>query len=263
MRVAAVQMMPVLKDHLGNLRKASLLALQAAKKGAQLIVLPELLTSGYSLMSTAEALEFAEVLTEFNATELPQHISDAPFPNSGPCACPSQVVFHAIAAEFNAYIAWGLVEKDAGTGQLYNSQVLMAPDGTWESYRKLNLFGNDFLWAKAGRANPPVARTPIGKIGLLVCRDVRDKSDKLDSFYEKGDADVVAFSANWGKGGFPAVHWMDFAKDNKVTLVVANRYGIEAHNDFGLGGSCIVFADGRVSIDGLQWGADCIVMGDT
>jgi N-carbamoylputrescine amidase len=254
MRVAAVQIQPVFKDDRANLRKAATLAVQAAKVGAKLVVLPELCLTGYSFMSEVEAAPFAEVLSEFKP--------GAKLPASGPCACPSMIAFHWVARETGAYIAWGLIEKDPGTGHLYNAQVLMAPDGTWEGYRKVNLWGNDFLWAKAGRSNPPVIPTPHGKIGLLVCRDVRDKSDKLDSFYEKGDAKIVAFSANWGKGGFPAVHWMDFARDNKVTLVVANRYGIEANNDFGLGGSCIISPEGGVSCDGLQWGANCIVIGD-
>jgi len=250
MRVAAIQMQPVFKDHLGNIRKAMLLASKAAKDGAKLIVLPELCTTGYSFMSADEARPFAEVLSEFDPNK----------PEDGPCL--SMHVMARLAAKFDAYVAWGLVESDPGTGNLYNAQVLMAPDGRWESYRKVNLWGNDFLWSKPGRANPPVVPTPYGKIGLLVCRDVRDKSAKLDSFYEKGDADVVAFSANWGKGGFPAVHWMDFAKDNNTTLVVANRYGLEVNNDFGLGGVCIIQPDATVNCDGLLWGADCIVMGD-
>lgn len=254
MRVAAVQMAPVFRNHFGNVKKASLLALQAAKAGARIVVLPELCTTGYSFMSAAETREFAEVLTDFRP--------NANLPPTGPCACPSMIVMHRIAKASGAFIAWGLVEFDRGSGHLYNSQVLMAPDGTWASYRKVNLWGNDFLWAEAGRANPPVVPTPLGKIGLLVCRDVRDKSDKLDSFYEKGDADIVVFSSNWGKGGFPAVHWMDFAKNNKAALIVANRYGEEVNNDFGLGGSCIVTPDGKVSVEGLQWGADCIVTGD-
>jgi predicted amidohydrolase len=254
MQVAAVQMQPVLKDHLGNIRKAMLLASKAAMGGAKLVVLPELCTTGYSFMNALEARDYAEVLTDFSP--------DKVIPESGPCTCPSMFVMHRLARQSGAHIVWGLVEQDPGSDSLYNSQVIMAPNGAWESYRKVNLWGNDFLWAKPGRANPPVIHTPFGKVGLLVCRDVRDKSDKLDSFYESGDADVVAFSANWGKGGFPAVHWMDFAKDNKVTLIVANRYGLEANNDFGLGGSCIISPNGVVSCVGLQWGADCIVIGD-
>jgi predicted amidohydrolase len=247
-------MQPVFKDHPGNIRKAMLLASKAAKDGAKLIVLPELCTTGYSFMSAESARHYAETLSDFDPSKR--------IPDSGACSCPSMYVMHRVAASFDTYVAWGLVEADPGTGHLYNAQVLMAPDGSWESYRKVNLWGNDFLWAKPGRANPPVVPTPHGKIGLLVCRDVRDKSDKLDSFYEKGDADIVAFSANWGKGGFPAVHWMEFASDNATTLVVANRYGIEDNNDFGLGGICIIRPDGTVNCDGLLWGANCIVAGD-
>ena len=54
------------------------------------------------------------------------------------------------------YIAWGMVELEAGTGDLFNSQVIVSPDGTWASYRKVNRWGNDYLWARPGRANPPI-----------------------------------------------------------------------------------------------------------
>ena len=248
-RVAAIQMQPVFKDRPSNIRKAMLLVAQAAKAGAEVIVLPELCTTGYSFMSADEARPHTENLGAFRPGQ------DSP-------DCLSMGVFYRAAKRFGVYIVWGLAEREAGTDKLFNSQVLMTPDGTWESYRKVNFFGNDFLWAHEGRANPPVVATPHGKVGLLICRDVRDKSTKLDSFYEKGDADIVAFSANWGKGGFPATHWMDFAKDNKVQLIVSNRYGLEVHNDFGLGGSCVISPDGKVSCEGLVWGEDCIVLGE-
>jgi predicted amidohydrolase len=69
-------------------------------------------------------------------------------------------------------------------------------------------------------------------------------------------------SANWGKGGFPAVVWVDFARENNTCLIVANRWGVEGHNDFGFGGSCIVHPDGTVNTDGLVMGQDCVVTGD-
>jgi len=241
MLVAAIQMQPVFKDRETNIRRAMLLATEAAVAGAKVIVLPELMTTGYSFMSMDEAHPFGEVL---QATSV------------------SMGVFSRLAQKYNVHIAWGLVEQDPGTRALYNAQVLMSPDGTWVSYRKVNFFANDFLWAVPGRGNPPVKVTEHGKIGLLICRDVRDKSDKLDSFYEKGDANIVAFSANWGKGGFPATTWMEFAKSNGVSLIVANRYGEELNNDFGQGGSCIISPSGVISCEGLRWGADCIVMGD-
>lgn len=248
LKVAAVQFAPVYKDKMGNLRKIAQLVKQAAEAGAKLIVLPELATTGYSFMSADEAREHAEFIHPDILTTQAMRV---------------------LAETFGVHLVWGMVEKDGGTGDIYNSQVYVAPDGTWESYRKINRWGNDYLWAKPGRANPPVITVAFDvggeilekKVGLLICRDVRDKKDekKWTSFYEKGDADVVCLSSNWGDGGFPAVTWMEFVEDNDTALIVSNRHGKESSNDFGEGGSCIIMPPDRVICDGLVWNADCIV----
>jgi len=177
----------------------------------------------------------------------------------------SMGVFHAIAKKYDTHIAWGLIEKSYTN--LHNSQVLMCPNGSFESMVKVNNYGNDFLWHTSGRSNPPIRKIEVDgkfyKVGLLICRDVRDKKDdKWTSFYEKGDADIVALSCAWGKGSFPATAWMDFAKENNTTLVVSNRYGVEENNDFGSGGIGIISPDGKVQCEGLVWGKDCIVYGE-
>lgn len=136
------------------------------------------------------------------------------------------------------------------------------------SYRKANLWGNDFLWAKEGRENPPVAQLAqrdgkVKKVGLLICRDARDMKDEhWDNFYESGDADFVCFSANWGNGGFPSITWIQFSKNNQCCLVVSNRHGREANNEFGEGGICVIHPDGDINVEGLRWNEDCIVYGD-
>lgn len=249
MRVATVQFCPVFRDQAGNIKRLKELVIRAAENGAQLIVLPELATTGYSFMSRAEAEPHAEIL---------QYPSEAPHS--------SFRVFRALASKYSVHIAWGLVEKSQGTGSLFNSQVLMCPSGEFESYQKCNRFGNDWLWASEGRASPPVRRITAGgkayKVGLLICRDIRDKAEHRDSLYEPGDADVIAYSANFGDGAFPATAWIDFAKNNRTTLVVSNRYGHEANNNFGEGGVCIVRPDRSVTCEGLLWSQDCIVYGE-
>jgi predicted amidohydrolase len=169
-----------------------------------------------------------------------------------------------LAESFRVHVVWGMIELETGTGNLYNSQVYVSPEGTWISYRKVNRWGNDFLWAQPGRGNPPVTTVKFGeetrKVGLLICRDVRDKKDDdWKSFYEKGDADIVAMSANWGDGGFPSVSWMEFVEDNDMTIIVSNRYGKEANNDFGEGGVCVIEPPDTVHCDGLRWYEDCVV----
>jgi predicted amidohydrolase len=238
-KCAAIQLAPVFKAVDENIRTAAGLVAMAASAGAQLTVLPELIY-GYSFMSKAEAAPFAEVLR----------------PEGGG---PSFTMFRRLSAQLQVAIAWGVMERDPGTNKLYNSQCLVLPDGQYTSYRKLNRWGQDYIWSTEGRGSPPIVDFMGKKVGLLICRDIRDKATNLDDLYESGDTDLVAFSTAWGRGGFPAVSWMNFAKSNKTWLIVANRYGIEANNDFGGGGSCVISPEGEVHCEGLVWNQPCIV----
>jgi N-carbamoylputrescine amidase len=247
MRIATVQFAPAWKDKAGNLQKLSALVTEAAGQGAKLVVLPELCTTGYSFMSDADARPFAETVGGFESQD----------------STTSMATFYQLASNLNVHIVFGYVELDVGTNKLYNSQVIIGPDGSYDGYRKINFFGNDWLWASHGTTNPPVVDVDGVRVGLLVCRDVRDKvNDKWTDLYSPGDADVVCLSANWGKGGFPSGSWIDFVEENKTALVVSNRYGTEEHNDFGLGGVCIIDKNQKVNCEGLVWGKDCIVYGD-
>lgn len=246
MRVAAIQFAPTMGQKEENLRRLGILVKEAAQAGAKLIVMPELAATGYSYMNVAQARADAEPVSFEGLT---------------------MRVMRKLSESFGVHLVWGMVEEDPGTRLLHNSQVLLSPDGYFTSYRKINRWGNDFLWAAAGQTNPPVSRLVLGgqvvRVGLLVCRDIRDKkNDKWPDFYEKGDADIVCLSANWGDGGFPAVAWMDFVEDNGTALIVSNRYGKEPPNDFGEGGVCLIGKDGLVQTDGLRWDRDCVVVGD-
>lgn len=247
MKAAAIQFQPTFKDKPANLVRLAKLVTEAAGNGAKLIVLPELASTGYTFMSDAEVRPFAEC---------PRWLDDEMRTDT------DMYVFSTLSRELDVCIVFGFVELDPGTNKLYNSQLYIEPSGYYDSYRKINFFGNDYLWASRGISNPPVIKCQFGdtRVGLLICRDVRDKKDeKWSSFYEAGDADVVALSSNWGDGGFPAVSWIDFAEENKVTLIVSNRYGQEGPNDFGEGGICIIEKTGKVHCEGLKWSQDCIV----
>jgi predicted amidohydrolase len=244
MKVAAVQFAPSFREKGKNLMGLTKLVLEASKKGAQLVVLPELATTGYTYMSKAQAEQDAEVVGHGLTTAW----------------------MLRLAKRLNVHLVCGMVERDHGTGDLYNPQVYVEPSGYYTSFRKLNRWGNDFLWAKAGKSNPPVIKADGlngRRIGLLICRDIRNKvNDDWKNLYSKGDADIVCLSTNWGDGGFPAVSWMDFVQDHNLSLIVANRYGQEGPNDFGEGGSCIIKKNGDVMCEGLLWSKDCIILGD-
>lgn len=267
MKVAAIQFAPEFKKPKDNILRAAGLITEAARNGARLIVLPELMTTGYSFLSEAEARPFAENLSILGNRETePSYLA-----SQGQ----SMGAMFDLCAKLGVRLVWGLVEEDPGTGKLYNSQVYMevqkqGPGQSdlkglyYTSYRKICLWGNDFIWAQPGESNPPIVRTVIDgvewKIGLLICRDIKDKKDdKWTSFYEPGESDIVCFSANWGDGGFPATGWMEFVSDNKTNLIVANRYGKETCNNFGEGGICVITKPGKVHCEGIRWEEDCIV----
>ena len=246
MKLAAVQFAPKFKAVEENLETAVRLVTQAAAAGAKLIVLPELCTSGYSFMSGADAEPFAEVVSDHLRAGSPR----------------SMRTFGDLARKLDVAIVWGVPEKEFSTGDLYNSQVLILPSQKFWVNRKLNAFGNDYLWAKEGQTSPPIGEWMGKKIGLLICADIRGKSDKIEDFYEPGDADIIAFSANWGDGGFPAGKWVRSAKENACILIVSNRYGQETCNNFGEGGICIIEPSGKVHCEGLLWNEPCVVYFD-
>jgi predicted amidohydrolase len=239
MLVAAVQMAPRFKNYAANLSQMLKLTAQAAQAGARVVVLPELATCGYSFLYDDEARPFAESVEDGRT-------------------CRSMM---SLCSRFDVHVAYGFMEL-GDDGNLYNCQALVGPGGLQSSCRKLNQWGNDWLWATPGTMSPPVVTVEGKRIGLLICRDVRDKSDSLNDLYEAGDADVIAYSANFGNGAFPSGSWVRFAKRNRVHLIVSNRFGLEENNDFGEGGICIINPEGRVHCRGLEWSKPCIVYDD-
>jgi len=217
--------------------------------GSQLIVCPELFATGYSFLNREQAGMVAER-------------ADGP----------TFRTMRAVAIELKAYVSWGYIEHDHG--DLFNAATLVGPDGVLLSqYRKVNLWGNDFLWAKPGLNSAPIVQTELGRMSIVVCRDLRNKipqniprtASKSVPLFDDQPIDIVAASVNWGKGGYPSTSWMDFAVDNGCTLVIANRWGEERNGkftqDFGQGGSIIIEKNWTCHTGGASFGEDCVVTG--
>ncbi|MEZ4670921.1 MAG: nitrilase-related carbon-nitrogen hydrolase [Anaerolineae bacterium] len=128
-------------------RLAQLDALLDGLDGAlpQLIVLPELSFSG-APDSAAQAVAYAQTVEG----EIVQALA-------GWCA------------GRRCYLVAGIVEQ--GSDGLYNTQVLIGPEGLCATYRKTHLSGTDLLWATAGD-RLVWADTPLGRIGLLSGTDL-------------------------------------------------------------------------------------------
>ena len=254
--LSAVQFQPKLArspaDVANNYRQCQPLIDQAAKLGSQFIVFPELCFTGYSFFNKDEAALVCEK------------------PDG-----PTFRVMRGVAIDLKAYVSWGYVEADGN--HLYNAATLVGPDGkVLTTYRKINLFSSDFLWATPGLASAPVVETEFGSTAIVVCRDLRDKiptniprvASKSIPLFGTQKLDLVAACVNWGKSGYPANSWMDFVAEHKCTLMIANRWGKEEGSfnykqDFGQGGSIIIEPSWKCHTGGMQFDQNCVVTANT
>jgi predicted amidohydrolase len=155
--VAAAVQMTSTADVEGNLAAAERLTTEAATRGARFVSLPE---------------NFAFLRSEGEPVPEPQAL-DGPW----------VARMAELARRHGLTLLLGsLPEKVPGETRVYNTSVLIGPDGhTLATYRKVHLFDIDLPGLehlKESRAVLPgrdvvVSDTPFGRLGLSICYDVR------------------------------------------------------------------------------------------
>ena len=228
-RVAVIQFDPQVGiEHCdNNLCRGLQLAEQAVGEGANLIVLPELANTGYTFSTRAEAYAHAETL------------ADGPSVNA----------WAAFAREHQVYLVAGFAERDGL--KLYDSAVLLGPEGLLGHYRKAHLWNQEKLWFTPGDLGFPVFETPIGRIGLLICWDIW--FPEVPRLLALQGADIICSLNNWvwtppplfdTSGRCMASYLtMTAAHVNNVHIAAANRIGSERGGRF-LGCSLIAGTNG-------------------
>ena len=225
-RVAVAQTAPELGANERNLDEVIARLGEAGAQGARLVVFPECALSGYLLNDLDELERLAEPV---------------PGPAIGRLA--------EVCARRNVYTVVGLLEKDADA--IYNSAVLVGPEGLIALYRKTHLPGLG-LDRFAAHGNIPFAvhETPVGRIGMAICYDIRfPEPTRLLALQ---GADIVAFPSNWPSlerlappSAIPDILTRARAIENRVFLAVADRAGEERGGRF-LGRSQLVDVSGTV-----------------
>jgi predicted amidohydrolase len=220
-KVAAVQFEPAFGEKEANTEALLRLATEAAGRGARLIVLPEMATTGYVFRSREEIGPYVE-----------------------PVPGPTTERFGALARSRRVSLVVGLPEVCRWNGAFYNSAVLIGPNGeVAATYRKTHSFHCDTLWAAEGDLGLPVLDGPWpGPLGILICMDA--------GFFETArvqalaGARVIAFPTNWLRAA-PSPEWRARAAENGVYLIAADRWGEERGTVFA-GGSCVIGPAGEV-----------------
>lgn len=219
--VATVQMKPRLGEMEDNLVKMSeMISKIASQQKVDLIVFPELITSGYEL-----GVRF---------TELAQRVPG-----------PTVNLIAQRANEYGVYIAFGMCTKERVESVLYNSAVLVGPDGElMDVYNKIHLRGEERMAFREGY-KLPVIETEIGNIGLMLGYDLAfpevARSLVLDG------ADLLCVMANWEAALID--EWKTYVRarayENAVYVVAANRVGEDVTLTFG-GESMVVGPRGQI-----------------
>lgn len=89
--------------------------------------------------------------------------------------------------EAGAWVSIGVSERDALSATLYNTNLVFSPEGVLSTvHRKLKPTGAErVVWGDAGRDYFPMAQTPWGPMGSLICWESYMPLARV-ALYEKG-----------------------------------------------------------------------------
>ncbi len=201
-RIAIVQFAPELAGRDANLTRLESMCRDIR---ADLIVLPELVTSGYVFDSRKELYPVAEAFTDGKSRHL----------------------FSRLAKQLNASIVYGFPELD--DGEIYNSCALLNPDGTFGLYRKAHLFYREKLLFAPGNTGLVTCNAKDGvRIGLMICFDWQ--FPEVARILALEGAQIICHPANL------VLPWCQQAMltrslENRVFTVTANRIGTESNSE--------------------------------
>ncbi|MEN8242417.1 MAG: nitrilase-related carbon-nitrogen hydrolase [Chloroflexota bacterium] len=203
-KIGCLQFSPVLGDPAATMQKLSALLPQAA--ALDLLVLPELCNSGYDFTSAEQAWETSE------------SVGDSQFID----------FLSEICQKHKYHIVSGFNERSGD--QLFNSAVLVGPEGYLGKYQKLHLFYNEKDFFQPGQAGLPVFEINGCKLGIQVCFDwMYPEAWRVLAL--KG-ADLICHTSNLVLPGLAQRAVPIHAMINRVYTITANRVGTEGELTF-------------------------------
>lgn len=205
-RIACVQLAPRIGEVEANLSAATAAIADAVGRGADIVVLPELATSGYVFVDDTEA----------RAAALPA----------------GDPAFAAwVRAAGAALVVAGFCEL-GDDGLLYNSALVISEGAVVACYRKTHLWDREKLIFTPGAEPPPVLRSRYGVVAVMVCYDL--EFPELTRRVALDNAELIVAPVNWPAQRTPPgercgemITAMSAARTNRVAIAVCDRAGAE------------------------------------
>lgn len=156
----------------------------AAQEGADLVVFPEQILQGY-LPDTLN----------WNGDAVAWQMAQAEVVPQGE----SVLALQRQATQLGVHVVFGMTERHPERAEvLFNSAVLLGPQGLVGVYRKVHQPGDEKHVYYPG-SDFPVFNTPLGRIGMLICYD-KVFPESTRELELKG-ADIMIMPTAWGYGG--------------------------------------------------------------
>ena len=245
-RIGLVQLDPVLGDLAGNQDRSVEGIRAVADQGAGMVILPELCSSGYNFADRSEALACSETIPGLTTER-----------------------WAGVARETGCYIAGGVCERDGMN--LFNAAALVGPYGLVGIYRKLHLFDREQLIFSPGNRGLPVFSLPFGRVGMVICYDLRFV--ETTRILSAQGADLIAVPTNWVPTFNPEGEWDEagfspqgrltaaLSSLNAVFIAAADRVGEERGLRY-LGASLVTGPEGDVLLGPLPKTEPAVAVGD-
>jgi predicted amidohydrolase len=220
MHLACVQTDVVFGDPLANAKNAIEHLEKLHKEGADLVVFPEAYLTGYCVDCKADAHGIA-IPRDHEAIA---QIAEA-------------------ANRLNLLTVFGFAEES--DGKVFNTAAITEPGKQTRFYRKTHLpiLGLD-RYVEAG-SEIPVFETKLGRIGVLICYDLRPP--EAMRVLALAGAELVVLPTNWPEGAEVSAQHIAIARaaENGVFVATCDRTGHEHGFNF-IGLSKIISPKGKV-----------------
>ena len=187
--IAVVQATPVMFNKDKCLEKVLKYIKECSINGAELIVFPELFIPGYPLGMTygfTVGSRKADGRKDWKLYYDNSILSDGA----------EMQAIAAAAKEYGVYVSIGYSERDGVTSTLYNSNMMISPDGECLNHRKLKPTGAErVVWGDGQQDYFPVMQTPWGPMGNLICWESYMPLARV-ALYQKGITIYISPNTN-------------------------------------------------------------------